>query len=222
VTFEERLNGPGFDEPESEKEQKALRTDLLVPISRVPETTPVVPTLNLIEQMQRELTGDDSVGLGFARAYALAKIIAGERYEPAFKRYILSDTMYYDFEVDGYEFEMIEATDDSQDINEDWLVCTDDEADELVRNSIEELAGYFNAQFLMEQTGIDTEVFDALMKGASASERVMQIIEATCGYDSFVEAAISADGRGHFLASYDGEEREFNNGRMTFYLYRIN
>ena len=35
VTFEERLNGPGFNEPESEKEQKALRTDLLVPISRV-------------------------------------------------------------------------------------------------------------------------------------------------------------------------------------------
>ena len=66
MTFEERLNGPGFNEPESEKEQKALRTDLLVPISRVPETIPVVPTLNLIEQIQRELTGDDSVGLGFA------------------------------------------------------------------------------------------------------------------------------------------------------------
>ena len=222
MTFEERLNGPGFNEPESEKEQKALRTDLLVPISQVPEKTPVVPTLNLIEQMQRELTGDDSVGLGFARAYALAKIIAGERYEPAFKRYMLLDRLCYDFEVDGYEFEMIEATDDSRDINDDWLVCTDDEADELARNSIEELAGYFNASFLMEQTGVDAEVFDALRKGASPSEQVMQIIEATCGYDSFVEAAISADGRGHFLASYDGEEREFNNGRMTFYLYRIN
>ena len=65
-----------------------------------------------------------------------------------------------------------------------------------LRNSIEELVGYFNAQFLMEQTGIDTEVFDALRQGASTSERVMQIIQATCGYDSFVEAAISADGRG--------------------------
>ena len=83
--------------------------------------------------MQRELTGDDSVGLGFARAYALAKIIAGGSNEPEIKRYILSDTMYYDFEVDGYEFEMIEATDDSRDINDDWLVCTDDEADELAK-----------------------------------------------------------------------------------------
>ena len=50
----------------------------------------------------------------------------------------------------------------------------------------------------------------------------MQMIQATCGIDSFVEAAISADGRGHFLARYDSEEREFNNGRMTFYIYRIN
>jgi len=219
VTFEERLNGPGFNEPESDDERSwNFLAKQAIP---EPEKTPVVPTLNLIEQMHRELTGDDSVGLGFARAYALAKMIAGSN-EPEFKRYMISDTLYYDFEVDGYEFEMIEATDDSRDINEDWLICTDDEADELARNSIEELVGYFNSQFLMEQTGIDTEVFDALRRGASTSEQVMQIIEATCGYDSFVEAAISADGRGHFLASYDGEEGEFNNGRMTFYLYRIN
>jgi hypothetical protein len=38
------------------------------------------------------------------------------------------------------------------------------------------------------------------------------------GLEGFVEEAVSADGRGHFLSSYDGEENE----QDGFYIYRIN
>jgi hypothetical protein len=44
------------------------------------------------------------------------------------------------------------------------------------------------------------------------------MVKGTCGLDSFVESAISADGRGRFLASYDGAESEENG----YYIYRIN
>lgn len=47
------------------------------------------------------------------------------------------------------------------------------------------------------------------------------------GPHSFSESAIAADGRGHFLSSYDGEENEvsaedIDGNPVTFYLYRTN
>ena len=197
---------------------------MLVSAPSEPETTPVVLTLNLLEQMQRELTGHESVGLGFARAYALASELAYR--EPDFKRYILNDTLYYDFEpqpCEGYDIELIGAQDCGEVINEDWLVLTDEEANEHTRDYIEQSVWAFNASFLAGQTGLPESAFEGLSKQCEeGNEPIMQMIQATCGIDSFVEAAISADGRGHFLARYDSEEREFNNGRMTFYIYRIN
>jgi hypothetical protein len=44
------------------------------------------------------------------------------------------------------------------------------------------------------------------------------IIKGTCGLDKFVEDAIEADGRGHFLAYYDGEENE----QGDCFIYRVN
>ena len=172
--------------------------------------------------MQRELTGHESVGLGFARAYALASELSYR--EPDFKRYMLNDTLYYDFETDtGYDIELIGAQDCGEVINGDWLVLTDEEADEHTKDYIEESLWAFNASFLAGQTGLPESAFEGLSKQCEeGNEPIMQMIQATCGIDSFVEAAISADGRGHFLARYDHEEREFNNGRMTFYIYRIN
>lgn len=236
--IEERLNGPGWEQPEEEEpteERWTLfpkaprqggeenfpprRRQILVPSE---PSTPVVPTLNLLEQMQRELTGDESVGLGFARAYALASELT-ER-EPDFKRYILNDTLYYDFETDsGYDIELIEAQDCGEVINENWLVLTDEEANARARDYIEESLWAFNASFLAGQTGLPEAAFAGLSAQCeSGNEPIRQMIQATCGIESLVEAAISADGRGHWLASYDHEEREFNNGRMTFFIYRIN
>jgi hypothetical protein len=36
--------------------------------------------------------------------------------------------------------------------------------------------------------------------------------------EEFIADAIGADGRGHFISSYDGEEEELNG----FFIYRIN
>jgi len=40
--------------------------------------------------------------------------------------------------------------------------------------------------------------------------------------DSFVQDAISADGRGNFLSSYDGDEQEIKIDGEYFYSYRAN
>jgi hypothetical protein len=40
--------------------------------------------------------------------------------------------------------------------------------------------------------------------------------------DHFVSDAISADGRGHFLSSYDSEEQETEIDSITYYYYRLN
>lgn len=221
MTIEERLNGPEYTEPEPETERQPMRRKVLISSSPEPETTPVVPTLNLLEQMQRELTGHESVGLGFARAYALASQL-GHR-EPDFKRYMWNEELYYDFTTYLGDIEMVGAQDDGEDVAGLFLVLTDEEADARARQYIEESVWAFNASFLAGQTGLPESAFEGLSKQCEeGNEPIMQMIQATCGIDSFVEAAISADGRGHFLARYDHEEREFNNGRMTFYIYRIN
>ena len=171
--------------------------------------------------MQRELTGHESVGLGFARAYALASHLTHR--EPDFKRYMWNEELYYDFETHLGDIEMVGAQDDGEDVAGMFLVLTDEEADAHARQYIEESVWAFNASFLAGQTGLPESAFEALSKQCEeGNEPIMQMIRATCGIDSLVEAAISADGRGHYLARYDHEEGEFNNGRMTFYIYRIN
>ena len=52
-------------------------------------------------------------------------------------------------------------------------------------------------------------------------EEVLQLLADNStikNFDDFVEDAVRADGRGHFLAGYDGNENE----QGDFYLYRTN
>lgn len=39
--------------------------------------------------------------------------------------------------------------------------------------------------------------------------------------NDFVDDAIAADGRGHFISSYDGEEHEVTVDGETYYVYRL-
>jgi hypothetical protein len=54
------------------------------------------------------------------------------------------------------------------------------------------------------------------------------MVENTCGLDDLVEEAIAADGRAHFLNTYDGHEEEFTyvdedaEEEIEFYIYRTN
>jgi hypothetical protein len=104
---------------------------------------------------------------------------------------------------------------------EEYLVLDDTEADEKAKEYIEDSLWAFRPEFLAGETGIDQTVFDTFVKAdlcENANDAIKSIIDSTCGIDSFVESAISADGRGQFLSSYDGEEVEHED----YYIYRVN
>ena len=112
--------------------------------------------------------------------------------------------------------------------NQEYLVLTDDEADEKVAEYIKDSVWAFNPSFLSSHSDIDEGVFKLLQdKCESANEAVLKLIK---DFDKFVEDAVGTDGRGHFLSSYDGEENEiglfkffcpeYNN--ETYYIYRTN
>lgn len=106
----------------------------------------------------------------------------------------------------------------------EYLVLDEDEADAACKEHIEDSLWAFCSSFLSGETGIDETVFEALVdKCEGANDAVRALIKGSCGIDRFVENAISADGRGHFLNHYDGEENEVSVGSDTYYyIYRQN
>lgn len=112
--------------------------------------------------------------------------------------------------------------------SEEWLVLTDDEADEKTKQQIREILWAFNYNFLRAhfRKGIEdsneleksvTEMQSKLCEGAN--EIVFGMIE---DFDYFAEDAINTDGRGHFLSGYDGNEEEVVIRDKYFFLYRQN
>lgn len=117
----------------------------------------------------------------------------------------------------GVEFEDIEVSGDSS-IEVDgmsFMILDETEKAERLEDYIRESASYFNHSFLAGETGLPEKVFDALL---DENEAVCDVIEATCGMESFIEAAVSADGAGHFLNRYDGIEYELDD---HYFAYRI-
>ena len=103
----------------------------------------------------------------------------------------------------------------------EFYVLRREEAEERARDYIRETVWAFRADFLAAYTpdGIDAEGLEALRgdrcEGANAG--FLALIEAGAGFDRFADDAIAADGLGHFLATYDGEEIEAGG----FLLYRL-
>lgn len=106
---------------------------------------------------------------------------------------------------------------------EEYLVLTEEEAEELARKRIEESVWTFNAEFLEEMTNMDAEVFEILQRQCEiANSPIMKLIVATCGFEEFAKEAIRWDGRGHFISWYNGIEELIYDGNNPIYLYRIN
>jgi len=106
----------------------------------------------------------------------------------------------------------------------DYLVLTDEEADDLVRERIEESLWAFNAEFIASHTKPRLagpavkalrEVQEKLCE--RANDLVLALID---DFDRFVQDAIGADGRGHFLAQHDGHENEIKVDGTFYYIYR--
>ena len=105
---------------------------------------------------------------------------------------------------------------------DDYLILTYQEADYAVNVYIKDTLWAFRPSFLSAVTGVDESVFEAIQANNRCDDNnnaIMSIIEATDSWDSLVRDAVMSDGRGHFLAGYDGNENELPGG---LFIYRIN
>ena len=102
----------------------------------------------------------------------------------------------------------------------EFLVLNDDEAEKKAKEYIKDSAWSFNPSFLASHSKVDEDVFKCLSeKCESSNEAVLSLID---DFDDFVEDAIASDGRGHFISSYDGDERIEEIEGTEYFIYRIN
>jgi hypothetical protein len=101
----------------------------------------------------------------------------------------------------------------------EYAIASDEgEANKAVAEYIKESIWAFSPGFISQHctANLPVEVIQLIQeKCEDANPIILDLIES---FDKFVDDAISADGRGHFLASYDGEEHELGN----YLIYRIN
>lgn len=106
---------------------------------------------------------------------------------------------------------------------DNYAIGTDEEADEAAAQYIKDTLWAFNASFIVSECSLDGSLAECIQtwqqeKCEDANDGIESLIENSCGIEEFIESAISADGRGHFMSSYDGNEIE----QDGFYIYRIN
>jgi len=123
-----------------------------------------------------------------------------------------------DLDVARYDETLIENG------NQEYLVLTEDEADQRAEDYIRDSLWAFNADFICNYMpdGIGPDEVNTLR--GDKCEDVNPAFVALVGdnMDSLIEDAISSDGRGHFLNTYDGEEYEVNVGETLYFIYRVN
>ena len=138
-------------------------------------------------------------------------------------------------EIDEHLTETAEG--EYQYYNAEYLVLDDTEADERTAEEIKSTLWAFNADFIVEHlpnyyeiynNTCDTE-YNEIVKAVeelqaklceSANPLIYAIID---DFDEFVADAVRYDGRGHFLAYYDGNETDYTTDEgNTLYIYRIN
>lgn len=104
----------------------------------------------------------------------------------------------------------------------EYLVLTKEESLEKVGEYIQETVWAFNAEFLLAHLpeGMNVESIRLIQEQCEgANEPLKAMIK---DWEHFVEDATNADGIGHFLASYDGDEGLAEVDGVQFYIYRTN
>jgi hypothetical protein len=106
---------------------------------------------------------------------------------------------------------------------EEWAIGTDDEAEEACADYIRDSLWAFRPEFLVSYVidGIDEDIIKIIQqKCEDANDPITRLVgDRQAG---LIEDAIAADGRGHFLSPYDGEEVEIITPHETVYAYRLN
>jgi hypothetical protein len=119
-----------------------------------------------------------------------------------------------DIEAVSYDDKMFEAG------GGEYLVLTDAEADERVKDSIKDSVWAFRPSFLAEFLDMPEaeEMFAGFQEAKSEGANSAFVKMIGNRMDEFVQDAVSADGRGHFLSGYDGDEAQ----EGEFFIYRTN
>jgi len=102
----------------------------------------------------------------------------------------------------------------------EYLIMTDEEATEYVKEKIEKELWTFQADFIIEHSKLTFESVEMVKvfqekKCEDANDTIKALIE---DLPEFIEDAIGMDGRGHFISSYDGAENE----QDGLFIYRTN
>lgn len=112
--------------------------------------------------------------------------------------------------------------------DEEYLVLTDAEADEAANKAAFDCLWAFQASFLMDYIKLDKTLMPEYDRG-DIEKALSEMQEKLCeGGQALIVAlvgdpytvvgdAVSLDGRGHFLAQYDGDEQSHGD----YYIYRI-
>lgn len=101
--------------------------------------------------------------------------------------------------------------------DEEYAVAEGEEmADKAARRAVEDSICYFNPSFLANHSDVPEEVFDFLANKCFDNNEAYKAM--IYDVEDFIDDAIDADGRGHFLNSYDSKEHEIG----EYFLYRIN
>jgi hypothetical protein len=116
----------------------------------------------------------------------------------------------------------------------EFNVMTEESREENVKENIRESLWAFRPSFIMNhlrQEAIDNmseydynQVEKTLEKVTgelceSANGLILALID---DLDEFIDEVVNADGYGHFLSPYDGEEYEFEYNGDTYYIYKQN
>lgn len=93
---------------------------------------------------------------------------------------------------------------------EEYYVLTDEEADKEVADKIEDDLWAFKSEFLENYFPEGVRAEHVRKAQEELCENAQPLIHALVGdrLPKLIQDAVDADGRGHFLASYDGEENE--------------
>lgn len=109
---------------------------------------------------------------------------------------------------------------------EEFAIGLPEEADEAVRNYIRDSLWTFRASYILKHSRVgETKKVEKAIEemqvklGEECNEIIYALLE---DFEKFVKAAIEDDGRGVYLASYDGEELEINISGIQFLAYRLN
>lgn len=101
----------------------------------------------------------------------------------------------------------------------EYLVLTDKQAGKRAEEYIEDSLWAFNTSWLMDYIDLPERAIDAIKEGYEDSgPAIKKLIGSSKKWQEFVSDSIRADGRGHFLSGYDGDENE----EGEYFIYRVN